>query len=339
MRVFGLLFLILSAQTLAKKEPVVLFSQAELISSSAPVAIVQFASDWKGNFKGGDFSFLDGRFNTGLEYQNFSLAYENRWYAGLRFNEDSARFYYNTQNDIKTNQTYLLNLHVQMLEAEGLNFSRLFKKGGWEIEPTVHWYQTRAYQLGSVRGNVTDQNGLSASAEVDYHYHQDKLLDDPNTGKAGYGGALDLRLSYAYKNWLWGANFRDLWNYWYFPEAGYTYGCLNFQGKHPVCDTNTQNYSIPEPTHTRLPMTFLGSVKYQPYLLELRFYEHSRFQRWSLAKDWSSAIGLLGVSAHSTKEIGIHWRSHWHELSIMSDAWDVEKAHNFSAKLALSWAF
>ena len=50
-------------------------------------------------------------------------------------------------------------------------------------------------------------------------------------------------------------------------------------------------------------MTFLGSVKYQPYLLELRFYEHSRFQRWVWRKDWSSAIGLVGVSRTARKSL------------------------------------
>lgn len=339
MRVLILLILFLSAQAYAQKDSLVLFSHTELEGSSDPVSIVQFASDWQGNFAGGNFAFLDGRIDNGMRYRQSALAYEKRWYAGVKFNEDSARFYYNTQNDIKTQQSYPLHIRVKMLEAEGLNVSHLFQLGAFEIEPRVHWYQTWAYQLGSVQGNVTDQNGLSASAEVDYYYHQDQILDDPNTGDMGYGGALDLRLSYSWRDWRVDVHARDLWNYWYFPSAGHTYGCLNFKGKQPVCDSNTENYSIPETRSMVLPGTVVLRLRYQPYLLELNAYQHSRFERYGLQKNWSTPAGLLGVSWQSTEQLGLHWRSHWSELSLMSDHWQAEKAHNFSVKLALSWAF
>lgn len=328
------------ASVATQADDFLIFSNTQLHASAEPVSIYQMTDGWKGKFKGGNFAFIDARFENGFAYQGYQLSYEKRWYAGLKFSEDSARFYYNTEHGIKTNQEYDLNLRLRMLEAEGLNISKAFRWGDLSIQPVAHWYQIERYQLATVRGKVTDQQGLSASAEVDYFYHQDQLLEDPYEGGRGYGGALDLLINYEWLNWQLGLQLFDLWNYWYFPDAAHTYGCVNFQGTAtPVCDTDNDNYSRPSKADTQIPITLYASGHYRPWLLQIAAYQHSRYQRLSVQKDWSSPVGLMGVSAHSTGQLGLHWRSYWHHFSVLSDNLRYQKAHNLQLQLGFSWAF
>lgn len=335
------LALLLSASAVADNQ---LFIDSELAASSPALPMYQFVHDWQGSLAHGDYAYAQARFSTGVRWQGFELSAQKRYYAYLAFNPAAAKLYYNSQNKLSTPAQSEVSLRLKMFEAEGIKLAKRVELGQFFVEGAYTGYRFSRYQVGQVQGNVAGDQGLSVSASIDYHYDQDKLLADPQQGGSGGGDALDIRLGWVSAQWQLELAALDAYNHWQVKDAAYTRGCVNLAGNATqVCSSgeatahsNLEDYSF------TIATTWQAKARYAPWLLEFYGQQHGRYQRLSLQKDWhlgAGGLGLLGVSAHSTEQVGVHWRSRYHQLSLLTDHYNYQRAKQLQLEFGLRLPF
>lgn len=316
-----------------------LLLEASVHASSAPVPVYEMANGWGSQLRDGDYAYADARLLTALEWQGWRIGYEVRQYYNLTFSEDTARFYFNTENNISSPDFYNLDLQVQALTATGIRAGKRWQLQGLTIMPQVTLYRVTAFQFGELSGRAQGNNGLSVSALLDYHYDEDKILNHQADVGLGQGGSVDLALAYEHDGWQLALHLQDLLNRWYFSDAAFTRGCVNLAGQGGAVCTGTggsaSGTSGQEVLTTQIPLTLQGEVAYQPYGMALGYYQHDRYQRLSARKNWTTAAGELGVSLHSTAQLGLHWDGPWHRLSVLSDDRHYRQAHHLQLGLTL----
>lgn len=337
----GLGILLLSWPSLAANYSV--FTQNRALVVSEPVAIKEAYSGWHGTFYGGRYAFADLQTEVGFGVNNWQLSVLNRYHYDLQFNRDTAQFYYNTENKIKSNKLYQLKLDAQVFKAQGIKLSHYFVAQNLSIRPSFTLYRSDYYQFAKVRGQATDQNGLSVSSRLDYYYHQDLILEDPKQGQAGVGKSLDIEFGYQYENWQFNLTLADLFSQWYYQDTAATYGCINLAGNAaPVCDygdsTGRSALEDEQVRHSEtLPFTLTANVVYSAANLSLNWLSFQDYRRLGVQKDWHSEHLSFGLSAYSSKQLGLHLQGYGLAIDVLSDQLAYAKAREL--QLQLGWAY
>ena len=314
------------------------FSRLTVQSSSEPVPVYDMINGWDNSFRPGSYAYADMRLESGVALGNWSLAHEQRDYYYLGFAPDTAEFYYNLEQGIDGGRRYRLALDVQTLTLQGLRLSHRWEVGNFTVQPVVSYYQVQDYQLGSLRGFSDGSGSLSVSAELDYHFNEDKLLEYPADVGQGRGVSTDLNIAYESASWHLSLGLQDLWNRFDLQQAAFTRGCINLAGAAgAVCESSgaASGVSGHEDYLTSIPVTVQAQALYEPLNLAMDVYRHEQYQRLSVQKNWNSPLGELGISAHSTRQLGLHWSSRWHELSLVSDHADWQQAHDLQLLLGV----
>ncbi len=314
-----------------------LYSLLEIHGSSQPVSLTDMTTGWDGDFQPGTYAYADARFRFGMRYQSWQLERETRWYYYLTFNRDTSEFYRELELGLPGAKDRQLDLEVKGLQARGLRLSHRFELPALSITPALAYYHVGHFQFGSLRGASVAGDPLTASAVLDYHFDQDKILEYPADVSDGSGISMDISFSSLLKErWQLDVAFSDLWNRWQFDDAAFTTGCINLSGGgQAVCNSSgaASGRSGQSSYVTDIPWSLNTGVYDTSWLLGLRYFQHDRYQRFSLAKDWTTPLGDMGMSLHSTNQVGVHWRSGWHQLEIVSD--DVRPAYARDIQLRL----
>jgi len=311
-------------------------------ASTTPVAINEFINDWQGSLKKGDYAFADGRLRTGVVVDGWEVALEKRWHYDLRFTPDTAKLYYNIENKVPSNQQYQLGLSANILHAEGIRLAKLFHYQQLTIKPIVTLYQSDFYQFGSITGkasgDIVNKDNIAVSVDIeDYHFSEDKLLTDPNTGERGQGVSIDLSLQYEDASWKFSAISQDLYNRWHFNNAVFLNGnvCLTLAGGNGDCVGSGGRYGS-ESYSLNLSSSLATEITFKPYGLSLNTFTHGRYQRLGVQKDWFTPVGVLGASVYSTRQLGLHWQSQWHRLAVIFDQPELKKVRHAQVDLAIT---
>ncbi len=323
-----------------------LYVESLLHASVTPVSIDDFINTWQGSLKSGDYAFADGRLRTGVVVDGWEVAVEKRWHYDLRFTPDTAQLYYNIENKVPSNQQYQLGLSANVLHAEGIRFAKLFHYEQFAIKPIVTFYQAGFYQIGKISsvasGDIAAKEDIAIDLDVlDYHYSEDKILESPFGGEQGEGVSFDIALQYENKEWAISVVSQDLYNRWQFNEAAFLRGsvCFRWKTNKAGCDTSASNKernSHIESYSSSLSSSLSTEVTYKPYGLSVNTFTHGRYQRLGVQKDWFTPVGVLGASAYSTKQLGLHWQSQWHRLGLLLDQPNWKKVRHAQVDLAIT---
>lgn len=159
------------------------FSQIELQGYSAPISIDSAASDWSGDYYGGDRQWLTSWAEFGYQLnEKWQLSLLQRSDFDLRFHPETAELYYRIQNHLPlpTGKDYQLSIQAQHFTGSGARLE-------WSFKPhstlTTRWGVSllNTYQIteGSITGNAsaTAANAYNYNIEIDYVYDQETLFD------------------------------------------------------------------------------------------------------------------------------------------------------------------
>ena len=338
------MLLLISSSTLANSSDKTsqLYVESLLHASTTPVSIDSFIDDWQGSLKKGDYAFADGRLRTGVVLNGWEVAVEKRWHYDLRFSPDTAKLYYNIEHKRPDEQEYQLSLNAKILHAEGVSFAKELNFQQFSFKPVITLYRSDFYQFGQLSGRASGDiaNKENIAVEVDlenYHFSEDKLLEDPRLGGQGQGVSVGFSAEYQNDLWKVAAISDDFYNRWQFQDAVYLNGkvCVYLAGGSGNCSGGGGKDGV-ETYQDRLSSSWTTEVTYKPYALSVNSFTHGRYQRLGVQKDWFTQVGMLGASVYSTKQLGLHWQSQWHRLAVILDQPELKKVRHAQVDLAIT---
>lgn len=336
MRLFLLLTPFLVSTALAGE----IRASADFQSSSEPVSVSDMVNGWSGDFTPGTYAYANGELSLALTLDDWTLSAERRWYYYFEFSRGMSIFYHNQEQGLDSAEDYDLELDAKSFYAEGGSLAKTLHFGDWQITPAAGLYRIYDYQFGELNGVSEAGSGLSASATLDYHFSEDKILEYPVSVPAGTGYTFNLGVAYqGFDGWQLEAQVRDLFNRWQMTDAGYTEGCINLGSGSSVCSSSgsASGRSGTETYNATIPATFTADAQYTPMGLTGSVYWHGRYHRLSVRKDWQTFAGDFGVSAHSTRQLGLHWSGRYGAVSLESDDQRLHSARDLAFSAALQW--
>lgn len=323
-----------------------LYSQVSLMSSSEPVPVLDMVNGWDGPFQSGTYAYADARVAAGFrfgEQQRWNVEWERRWHYDLTFSEGMSRYYRAQEQGTDLANTESLSLEARTLEAQGLRLGREFRQRDWSITPALAVYRVSQWQFGSLDGVAEGGASDTASAELDYHYDQDRILEYGVNPAAGWGLSLDLVGSWQIdQNWSADVALKDILNRWYFEDSGYTNACINFNSpSETVCASSAtaSGKSGQEVFVASLRPTLMANLAYQPLNTRIELYHHGEFTRLGAEYRWRPLAELpeIGVAAYSTAQMGLgFYGRHWN-LSLASDDLRTGFARDLQLQAGASW--
>tara|TARA_B100001996_G_scaffold369374_1_gene342731 strand:+ start:357 stop:1409 length:1053 start_codon:yes stop_codon:yes gene_type:complete len=317
------------------------FLAADVHASSEPVSVSDMIHGWDDGFTRGEYAYADLRLSSGVRYDDWQLSAEKRWYYYFTFSKDMSEFYYNMEHDLTSDKELNLKLDVKSFRADGIRLAKLFSVPDWQFQPSLALYKVDQYQFGSLDGVSLAGSGASASATLDYHFDEDKILEYPVSDSQGYGTSLDLNLAYTgFTDWTLRFGAGDVLNRWYFNDAGFTMGCINVGSSAGITCASSGSASGragQSDYDDRIPMTLTASAQLMSQHLLFSAYRHDEYQRLSAEKGWQTPVGLMALSVHSTRQLGLHWRSAWHNLSLITDDNRLSHARDLQINLGVNF--
>ena len=316
------------------------FASIGLHSSSEPVPVYDMVHGWGDDVRRGRYAWADGRVQSGFLAQGWMVAWERRWHYDFRFGAETAEFYGRLEQGDNRPGDYRLQLQATALQMRGVRAGYEFEWQRFRVQPVVSLYRVDQYQAGRLQGFADSAALESASVLLDYHFDDDKLLGWPTAPEDGHGVSADLNLAYNGPQWQFELQLQDLWNRFELPAAAFTRGCINLGfSANPVCleDNAAAGNSGYADYHTHLQYSGQLRAVYTDLGVQLTAFWHDRYQRISAQKNWRTRIGELGLSAHSTAQLGLHWSSNWHQLALVTDQADWQQARHLQVQLALRY--
>jgi hypothetical protein len=169
---------------------------------SDPTSIDSFVHEFDGDLESGDYAFIHNTAQVGVRVNNWSLSYIHRYDHFYEFSEDTARLYYENENDLlqANGQSYDLMLRGNHINASGL-------KAGydWDVSPALtikaglSYLRSNEHYDVNTLGSVTSQtnNTIAGQLAIATQSHRDLVLEFPMTEPSGSGYAIDLGFDWA----------------------------------------------------------------------------------------------------------------------------------------------
>lgn len=334
--VVGMLLFISSGKASAGE----VYSAINVIASSEPVPVSDMISGWDGPFKPGEYAYADARFRMGVDVSGWRIEREQRRYYYFTFSRETSRFY----NSLERGNQLLaapVDIEAKSFSALGIRLAKQLDFDGWSVTPAVAVYRVGNFQFGTLTGTSEGGGQLKASAALDYYFNEDKILEFDADADQGRALSLDLNVEVdLVASWHLSVQASDLYNRINFSRAAFTKGCVNFGSpKQPVCNSATvgAGRSGHESYNTDIPFTLATELTNDELQWQASLYWHDRYKRLGIQKNWTTPVGSLGVSGHTTRQAGIHWQSDWHALSLMTDELKAVKIRDADVHLTLRY--
>lgn len=327
--------------------------QADLYSE--PLPIKSFIDDWQDpHFKTGKVAFAQGRIE--LRHQHNQWQYSLLWDYDylIEFTPDTARLYYQIQNDLPLDSTtqYNLAINAQYVESMGFRLGRVWQfQPEWQISTGISLLKGRHFLQGSFEGQGTtgdfQQKILdqihAVHAGLNYYYdkpalHEDELGWNPKT-PLGYGLALDLEIAGKFTpEFGINVNVRNALAYMWWdkaPNSAYRASyeserlpSFDIQGKLDDDKTLTQ----------RIPYQFETSLYYQPITQPLSFSITNLINPyaglWQLNSFYQLSTCQLGFHLEpQTSSYGLSLQHKNFGIRYMTDDLNTNQARRLSAAL------
>lgn len=320
------------------------YANTQAHSPAAPI------THWFNGFstapKAGDYAFANSRIGMFAQYQNWHIGIERRRYDYLSFNRDTLSFYYALEQSQTPPQNSRLSLNVQSLNAKGAFLGYQFTHRQQQLRLRLYYYQINDYQFGQLSGLTGSTQRVSATANVDYIFSQDKLLAYPAKAQAGYGLSSDIRyLGKLTKHWQMQLHLQDVLNQIRIEQAGFTRGCINVgQPATPVCHSigAGSGRSGHQRYRTQIPLSADLTLSYRPYQLELGAFQHQKAKWVSVAKQFSyqyQGTQQIKIGLTSLPSMILSWHYKGIKLAAEIDDYRTQHLHHLGLQLgySLSW--
>lgn len=186
----------------AERSEITPYTEADLFTHTPSMALLDFIDDWSGPFHAGERAQAHGWVVAGVEYRNWGIGILHQQQMDLRFAEDTARFYYLTENkrELEPAHRYDIDLDFRYTVMQGVRLHRRFAAGSdFRAVAGVSLLQGLELLQGNLRGGVTplsDRDYDFDNLRIDYHYSEDKLFDREVVAPQGEGMSLDLALQW-----------------------------------------------------------------------------------------------------------------------------------------------
>lgn len=325
-----------------------LYSRFDVFGRSQPVPLSAMQNGWHGAFQMGEYVFADASWRTGVKWQGVSIEHEQRWYLNFTFSPSTSRFYYALEND-QSSPDAKVELTTQAFAGDGIRLGKSFDFSLATITPSVSVLNVSDYQFGQLSGDSSNENGtVSASATLDYHFSEDKILAFEDDHNAGRFISLNLDAEFDLSsNWHAKVSMKDLWNRLSVDQALFTRACINIVRSGNTGANNCQSAtsvsgrSGVEAFSESIPLRISAAFEQRIWQSQVLLDWHENFTRIGIRKDWATGyeLGNLGMSAYSSRQIGIHWRSNFHELSLLLDDHRLSYARDAQLNLGLRYAW
>ena len=187
----------------------------EHISYAGPMAVMQLANDWKGDFKSGRdaISFLENKIQTSINTSDTSLfkntfifSILSRTYHEFLISNDLARgfYYYNNEVELDNELRIDASLQAKSYSGEGIQLGYQFhlipfKNHNLTLTPTLTALRLTDIIWGNLEGELFYNNtkDWGGTIDLDYSYSEDHVVRRPLSGEyIGQLYGLDLDVSY-----------------------------------------------------------------------------------------------------------------------------------------------
>lgn len=325
------------------------YARLDVLSSSEPVPVLDMVSGWDGPFEPGRYAFGDVRAVMGVRLDDWFFERESRWHYDLTFSPGMSRYYHSAEQGLDLKNDERLMLSVRSLEATGVRLGKSIQlssshwngwRGEWRIRPALAVYRVGHFQFGHLSGVAEGGGSGQASAELDYRYDDDKILEHDPFVPEGWGVSLDLGVAWQHEQWRAQVMLQDMINRFQLDDAAFTTACINVNApSDSVCSSTgtASGRSGQDDFIARLRPTLSGRVIRDDWGAELGVQYHGDYQRVSAYRFWALPDGEVGVSAHSTRQLGVHWRSDWVTLDWVADDLRQEYARDIEARLGVQF--
>ncbi|MDE2421034.1 MAG: hypothetical protein KGO49_07635 [Gammaproteobacteria bacterium] len=322
---------------------------------SAPLPIHTFTDHWRGApLENGKTAFAQGKME--LKQQQDTLQYSLVWRYDylLHFTPDTAKLYYQIQNNLPldTASQYDLLIKASFLESQGFRFGKI-----WELNPNWHLNAGFTILRGqhflqgdfSGDGQTNTNNAQQALNNVNYlqagiNYYYDKpVLKEKTLGwnpanPTGYGAALDVALSGLITPEIkLDLSVENIGKMWWQKAPNTTYSMtynINTLPHFNIDGQLSDDRSFTQP----LPYQFNGALAYQPiqqpWSTSLSVNGNQLIQLWQLNTYhdfWNQKFGFH--IEPQTKTYGLSIGNKNYGLRYMTDDLNTNKAHRLSLSL------
>ena len=317
-----------------------LYSGLSVTGHAEPVPVHDMINGWDGPFQSGRYALGDVRLVAGVQWQHWFLERESRWHYDLRFSRGMSRYYAAQEQNRPLASSESLMLDVKSIEAWGARLGRRFEWssdwGEWQLSPALALYRAGHFQFGHLSG-VAEAGGTErASARLQYFYDEDKILEhDPQVPK-GWGASVDVHTRWHAGAWQAELQIQDVLNRWQWDEAAFTTACINFNDpQQSVCSSSGTASGRSGQTRLieRLTPTTRARVAHSQWQTEAGLEWHGDYRRLGLYQFFGN--GRLGVSAHTTRQLGVHWRSDWLTFQWLSDDLRLTHARDLDVQMGI----
>lgn len=182
-------------------------------------------NSWQGKYKKGNTVTSHSRLTLSASKNNWRIGLASRFDYLVQHSSDTALFFYQDKNDIKTAQPYDISLSVNHLFARGIYaaWQQQYKNIHYDI--TLNLWQGTHVTYGTIYGqvNTNQQGALQGELLVDYSYNKDLLFDRPKQESTSNGYSVDLKAQWQpYKNISVEVTLTDVLNQFFWKDVTHT---------------------------------------------------------------------------------------------------------------------
>ncbi|TLM79333.1 hypothetical protein ACONUD_13445 [Microbulbifer harenosus] len=189
--------------------------------------ISEFAGDWKNAPSAGDSTWTRNRLELGANYGNWTVGYTQRFDYRLEYNRDTADLYYRNENNLPARQGDVpVFLRIDQLRAQGFKIGYRHRwQSGIFARVSVTALEASDFQAGQLAGTLNAEGDFfSGTADLDYRYTKDLLLEHQFDMPQGRGFTTDLAVGYSGSERTIQIQLQDLYNRIDWELAPHTYG-------------------------------------------------------------------------------------------------------------------
>jgi hypothetical protein len=333
-----------SASTFSQQTDKQIFFRVDSYSYSEPISIASFINKFDGDLDNGDHAVSSSQLTLGVNYDNFSFSVIKRLDYFYKFTNDTARFYYQTKNDVSfvSQQRYQLDLQMSHLEASGLKVAYQWKLpsnitlaiAGSYLK-TSDFYQAKL--LGQAVWQGIDDFQIDAPAEIVSAHNE--LLQYPETDAEGEGVTLDVVVAWQInQQWQLALSVNDAFSRIDWRDALFSQinrwqvyrltenGQLDTE---PVLEGHVADYQQELPKQWRGEITYgtETGTHYYSKIYRTRYFSHYQLGINKPLNE-NSSVSLAWHIQGQAIELGYHMPYGY--IRFMTDSWHRKQAHAFA---------
>ena len=327
----------------------------ESVNYSEATSIRSLSGEWDDEITSGDNALSYSRVYIGYEQDAFSIQYLQRFEAVFEFDNDTARFIYQIENqlDLKPGEKYKLDIRPKRAASKGirLGYKNQFRK---DINASVFVSLLQPFYI--LDGDLDGSAEAIASNDYDFEfksdlvYKEDPLFERGSENISGTGYAVDLFFRYAINDrWQAALDLVDIAGELRIDDAPFTTATASSDIKsfdengYVVYDPvvrgieGNKDYTYQFDLQTHLSLGYLLSDRYS---ITLQHHEYKNFAFQELLIDQSTERGL--IRWHLLPELraaGISYLTTNLMLGISLDDFDYKETKYLALTARYSWAF